>query len=211
MINPWKEINLDDYENHMCLDGVYQLQTLNQMMNEQFNAYHIKSLMILGIAGGNGLEHIDIQKFNRIYGIDINEDYLNICNQRYPMLKSILETRCLDLTSQINQLPYADFVVANLFIEYVGYECFQKAIKHIKPMYISCVIQVNENNSFLSNSPYISVFDHLGEILHSIEQSMLTKTMCDINYLENGVFESKLPNGKKLVRIDYVSKSFIHQ
>lgn len=209
MGNPWKEIDLNDYENHMSLDSIYQLQTMNQMMKEQFSAYCIQSLMILGIAGGNGLEHINIQKFNKIYGIDINENYLNMCNQRYPMLKSILETKCLDLTSQTNQLPYADLVVANLFVEYVGYECFQKAITHIKPKYVSCAIQVNTDNNFVSNSPYINSFNHLGEVLHSIEQPILTKAMQDINYLEKGVFESKLPNGKRLVRIDYVYQPFI--
>lgn len=37
--NPWTEIELDDYENHMSLDTVFQLQTLNQVMREQFHTY----------------------------------------------------------------------------------------------------------------------------------------------------------------------------
>ena len=32
MNNPWKEINLSDYENHMALDSVQQSQAMNQMM-----------------------------------------------------------------------------------------------------------------------------------------------------------------------------------
>lgn len=36
MANPWEEIRLDDYENHMSLENVYQLQVLNEMMREQF-------------------------------------------------------------------------------------------------------------------------------------------------------------------------------
>lgn len=58
MSNPWEEIDLKDYESHMSLDSVYQLQVLNAMMNEQFYTYEIKTMMILGVAGGNGLEHI---------------------------------------------------------------------------------------------------------------------------------------------------------
>lgn len=62
MSHPWKEIALRDYENHMRLENVYQLQTMNEMMKEQFCAYPAQSVMILGVAGGNGLEHIDPTK-----------------------------------------------------------------------------------------------------------------------------------------------------
>ena len=55
MKNSWKEIPLTDYENHMKLESVMQLQTLNEMMKGQFDAYPIFRVMILGIAGGNGL------------------------------------------------------------------------------------------------------------------------------------------------------------
>lgn len=63
MKNPWEEISLADYENHMQLDSVMQLQGLNQMMKGQFEAYPVSDVMILGIAGGNGLEHIRKDKF----------------------------------------------------------------------------------------------------------------------------------------------------
>ena len=32
MLNPWEEILLDDYESHMQLDSVMQLQAMNKMM-----------------------------------------------------------------------------------------------------------------------------------------------------------------------------------
>ena len=31
MSNPWEEIKLDDYENHMSLESAYQLQVLNEI------------------------------------------------------------------------------------------------------------------------------------------------------------------------------------
>ncbi len=52
MKNPWEEISLTDYENHMKLDSVMQLQTLNEMMKGQFETYPVSSVMVLGIAGG---------------------------------------------------------------------------------------------------------------------------------------------------------------
>ena len=36
MTNPWEEISLDDYEKHMSLDPVRQLQAMNSIMQEHF-------------------------------------------------------------------------------------------------------------------------------------------------------------------------------
>lgn len=55
MKNPWEEISLADYESHMKLYSVMQLQAMNEMMKRQLDTYSISSVMILGIAGGNGI------------------------------------------------------------------------------------------------------------------------------------------------------------
>lgn len=70
MKNPWEAIPLNDYEKHMSLDSVMQRQAMNQMMKMQFDTYRISNIMILGIAGGNGLEHIQKDKFEKVYGVD---------------------------------------------------------------------------------------------------------------------------------------------
>lgn len=105
MKNPWEEIQLTDYESHMKLDSVMQLQTLNEMMKDQFNSYPVSSIMILGIAGGNGLEHIQKEKLKKVYGIDINSSYLQAVIQRYPDLNGLLECLCIDLIDETNKLP----------------------------------------------------------------------------------------------------------
>ena len=51
MSNPWKDISLSDYENHMSLDSVMQLQSMNQTMKSQLEDYDVHTVMILGIAG----------------------------------------------------------------------------------------------------------------------------------------------------------------
>lgn len=56
MRNPWEEISLEDYENHMRLDSVRQLQALSKIMKGQLDAYPVSRVMILGVAGGNGLD-----------------------------------------------------------------------------------------------------------------------------------------------------------
>ena len=66
MSNPWEEISLDDYEKHMSLESVRQLQALDAIMNEQFAAYPVETAAVLGVAGGNGIEHIDTNKFRML-------------------------------------------------------------------------------------------------------------------------------------------------
>lgn len=70
MRNPWKEMPLTEYELHMSSDTVKQLQAINAIMKAQLSSYPLSSIMILGIAGGNGLEHIEINKFRKVYGVD---------------------------------------------------------------------------------------------------------------------------------------------
>lgn len=110
MNNPWKEIKLSDYENHMQLETVMQLQALNEMMKSQFEIEKATSIMILGVAGGNGLEHINSLRVEKVYGIDINEDYLKECRQRYKELNVIAEYICEDLTKENEYIVKLDKV-----------------------------------------------------------------------------------------------------
>ena len=63
MNNPWKEIDLADYENHMKLDTVMQLQTMNFMMKKQFGDYPVSTAMVLGIACGNTSAKISSRQY----------------------------------------------------------------------------------------------------------------------------------------------------
>ncbi|MHB9034756.1 MAG: class I SAM-dependent methyltransferase [Anaerolineae bacterium] len=203
MKNAWEEINLNDYERHMSLDSVRQLQAMNEMMQEQFYAYPVKSLMVLGIAGGNGLEHIDLQGFEKVYGVDINQSYLDECEKRYPRLKEVLHTVHADLTSQSLELPEAELLVANLLIEYIGYENFNRVVILVKPEYVTCIIQINPDTSFVSDSPYLHIFDRLAKVHHQIDGDTLQTSMSRIGYMKKLAREKELPNGKKLLRMDF--------
>lgn len=203
MTNPWEKISLSDYENHMKLDSVMQLQTMNQMMERQFNTYPVSSVMILGIAGGNGLEHIDKSKFQRVYGVDINGEYLSAVKERYSDMTDILECLQLNLIEEADQLPKAELLIANLLIEYIGYPCFQKAVKRVQPEYVSCIIQINVDDRWVSDSPYIHAFDALDQVHHQMEENALIQAMNDIDYKLIAQTENPLPNGKKLVQLDF--------
>ena len=203
MNNPWKDIDLNDYESHMSLDSVKQLQAMNKMMKEQFFSYDIRSLMILGIAGGNGLEQISKGQFEAVYGVDINEDYLAAVKERYPELECDLKLLCVDLINESDRLPHADLVIANLLVEYIGYEAFADVISKVQPDYVSCIIQINtDENAWVSDSPYLHAFDALDQVHHQMEECALCDELSKVGYERISIKEEPLPNGKKLVRID---------
>ncbi len=202
--NPWKSIKLSDYENHMKSDAVMQLQTLNCMMKEQLNTFPAHSAMILGIAGGNGLEHICTRQYRTVYAVDLNSAYLLEVQKRFANLNGTLQCLCLDLTTESAKLPSCSLVIANLLVEYIGYACFQDVIKQVKPNYISCGIQVNTDDGFVSDSPYVHSFDELNRVHHQIEMHELRQILSKISYQCLSEKEYPLPNGKKLVQMDFL-------
>ncbi len=208
MNHPWEEISLDDYEQHMALSSVGQLQALNRLMKDQFDAWPVRTAMVLGVAGGNGLEHIRKNKYDTVWGVDINEGYLQAAAERYPDLRGALRCLCLDLAKEPEKLPQAELVIADLLVEYIGYEAFRKVLLQVGPAYISCVIQINtDETEWVSDSPYLHSFDRLDEVHHQMEADTLTKAIGSIGYVEILRTAVPLPNGKQLVRLDYRKKT----
>ena len=207
MSNPWEEISLDDYEKHMSLDSVRQLQMMNAIMKEQFTAYPVDTATVLGIAGGNGLEHVSPDMFRKVYGVDINADYLRAVSQRYTELSGVLECLHIDLINEAEKLPQAQLLIANLLIEYIGYGAFQRAVLQTAPEYVSCVIQINTDaEQWVSESPYLHAFDRLDEVHHQMEEAALTSAMNEIGFSLILQEPFPLPNGKALVRLDFNRK-----
>ena len=205
MRNPWEEIPLEDYERHMSLDSVRQLQALSEIMKGQLGAYPVSRVMILGVAGGNGLEHIQRDQFEKVYGVDVNAAYLEAAAARYPHLKSTLECLRVDLMEEPCRLPEADLLIADLLVEYIGYVRFQSAVRQVNPRYVSCAIQINGEgeDGWVSDSPYLHAFDGLEQVHHQMEEEALGQAMLGIGYRLVKTLEHGLPNGKKLVRLDF--------
>lgn len=204
MSNPWKSIDLEDYENHMSLESVFQLQKMEQMMEDQLLRYSPSAVMILGIAGGNGLKHVEKAGLCKLYGVDINPNYLKECADRYRNLVGIFEPIQADLTDESTRLPSAELLIANLLIEYIGYDVFNRTVEQVSPRWLSCIIQINlDESGFVSDSPYLHAFDMLNEVHHEITQDGLTMSLKQIGYELIYTEEQELPNNKSLIRLDY--------
>lgn len=204
MKNPWEDISLSDYENHMSLGSVMQLQTLNSFMKDQFEAFPVDTAIVLGVAGGNGLEHIDTDKYRTVYGIDINEDYLKEVYKRHKDKEKVLRCLQLDLINEADRLPHADLVIAKLLVEYIGYEAFRNVLEKIVPKYVSAVIQINtDTKAWVSDSPYLHAFDRLDEVHHQMDEDALKECLNEAGFSHTDTKREDLPNGKALVRLDF--------
>lgn len=200
--NPWNQVSLETYEAHMS--QVAQLQALNHIMKSQFAACPEGSrAAVLGVAGGNGLEHAG--KMGLVYGVDLNEEYLKACSQRYrPVLGLRLQLLRLDLNAPNAELPEVDLLLANLLVEYIGVEAFCEKAVQAKPQIISCVIQLPDYNSgFVSESPYQEAFQAIGKLHQDVDELMLTAALAKFGYRVKLRDITQLPNGKELLRLDY--------
>lgn len=208
MRNPWEELDLGVYEKHMSSENVYQLQMLNSITKEQFTEYNHSKIAILGIAGGNGLENIDLSSTEEVYGIDVNSSYLEFCRKRYTSLDGILKLIYSDLSSETAVLPYSDLLICNMVIEYLGTDRFAELIKRNRKNtnVISCVIQNSKNCSFVSSSEYKSEFDGIQSIHNDITSEELVNKITRMEFYAAKKKTYSLPNGKEFIRIDFLKK-----
>ena len=205
MKNPWEKIDLEVYEKHMSHDNVYQLQKLNEIMKEQFQDNKHENVGVLGVAGGNGLNNIDISNVRKVFAIDVNREYLNVCRERYDYMGEILETICRDINDKEFSFPKTDLIVCNLIIEYIGEEQFVAIVERNKEniKLISCVIQDNEKNSFVSDSEYSSHFTPIASINHDINDNKLKNLFAKIGFNCVKTKNYNLPNNKSFIRMDF--------
>ncbi|WP_051384803.1 class I SAM-dependent methyltransferase [Sporolactobacillus laevolacticus] len=140
----------------MKSDSVFQLQTLNLITKEQLESYTHEIVGILGVAGGNGIDQIDLHTTKKIYGFDINKEYLNTVQNRYSYMGQALELEQCDISESTFGLPRTDLLIANLIIEYVGQTEFVSLIDRNRNQIrvVSCTIQKNQEKGFVSQSNY---------------------------------------------------------
>lgn len=180
-----------------------QLQALSEITKQQLKENDCKTVCFFGIAGGNGLEHINNNKFTKVSCIDINAEYLNTCKKRY---SSLGDTLCIieaDLSDVGAFISKSELVIANLIVEYIGIDAFVQQIKKAVPNLVSCVIQNKSIESFVSNSGYEETLHKLDSIHTFVEIDKLISKMGTAGYKCTKQIKTKLPNGKSFTRLDF--------
>lgn len=76
-------------------------------------------------------------------------------------------------------------------------------IEQVKPEYVSCIIQINTDDTFITDLLYLHAFDDLERVRHQMEEKELLNYMDNIGYKITLHNDRQLPNGKKLVQMDF--------
>jgi len=118
-INPWCEVPAEQYEGHMGPAGVDQLRPLSAVLGGALAELRPNRLLVLGVATGNGLEHVDPAATRRVVGVDVNEAYLALTRERHRSLGSGLELHCDDAAELELEPGSFDLIWAGLFLEHV--------------------------------------------------------------------------------------------
>lgn len=203
--NPWNEIPLEDYENHMAHNSVGQLEFLNSLTRKYLNKTKPETCLFLGIAGGNGLEHIDNNYTDNVIGIDINQDYLNKANERYSKKIPSLQLINFDITTASKVFCKADFIWAALVLEYIGIEkSLEFSINNLQPggnLIVS--IQANNGIQSVSQSGVESV-QKVGAIFQLIDPEILIAKALEMKLKLIETEEFFFPNGKSLKTFHFI-------
>lgn len=214
MKNAWNDIKSDDYDAHMSHPNVAQTQMLNSIVKEQFELIPRERrshsyVAVLGITNGNGLEHVNPCGISKIIGIDINDEFLQECRNRYPDVQSKLELFQLDLTKDAAQaieiLSNCELIIANLLIKHIHLDNFMKIISWLPKSrrLVSCVIQVNPDGNAVSHSGFEYVFDGIAKQRGEENEESISHAMTENGFVLMNRKVYNLPNGKLFIRLDY--------
>jgi hypothetical protein len=143
----------------MASAAVDQLTPLADLFGEALARLRPRSLAVLGVAGGNGLEHVDGSLTTRVVGIDVNPQYLTATKARFPGLRG-LELLCADLQHDTVRAEPVALVHAGLFFEHAGIgRALDNAIALVAPEgHLSVVLQMpSEGRDAVTPSPYPSM------------------------------------------------------
>ena len=204
--NPWLDIPLDDYERHMSHNLVGQATLLNSLTKKYLDGVKPETALFLGIAGGNGLEHIENNITKNVYGIDINPGYLDIASARYKQAIPSLQLINLDIVKNSETICRADFVWAALVLEYTGIDNTLAFSANNIRKDGHLVISIQLNNNIQSVSPTgIETVKKAGEIFSIVNPEELLAKAVEAGFRLMGKEENLLPNGKSIITFHFKS------
>lgn len=197
--NLWTQIPLGDYEQHMSHNSVGQSALLNRLTKKYMNALKPESCLFLGIAGGNGLEHINNRITKFVFGVDINQKYLKEVAKRYygkiPSLKLIN----IDITRSKKKICQANFIWAALIMEYTGIDnCLRFSLKNLnRGGHLIISIQSTTGKQSVSSTGIESI-KKISSIFQTVDTDMLIDKSIRIGFKLINQEENFLPDGKSL-------------
>lgn len=179
----------------MSHETMAQLPLLSALTKKYLEKYQPPKPLFLGIAGGNGLDHIDSISVQEVVGIDINEDYHQQTYLRFkdvlPQLKLI---KC-NIDESTETFIYSDFIWAALFLEYVDLNnCIHFMLNNLAKKGV-IFITIQSNNGAVSEAGVEGVKLLSGQFKR-IDKEIVMNAMVGSGLTIIDEEENILPNGK---------------
>jgi hypothetical protein len=200
MDNVWNTIPLEDYELHMQHETVGQLDLLSNLTKKYLRILNPEIVLFLGIAGGNGLEHIDNEVTSQVFGIDINQTYLDETKKRFKDKIPNLNLLNIDISSRVKkEITKANLIWAALIFEYVETDtCFEFINNNIQENgYLVVTIQENNGVSSVSQTG-IETIKSAGQLFKLVSESDLVSVADKFGFVKTDFEEHILLNKKSL-------------
>lgn len=200
--NPWLAIPSSDYLNHMTEIG--QAQVLNRLTKYSIDKYLPKSFALLGCSTGNGLEHIEAATTQKVYAIDINQEYLDKLKKVFQNKIENLEILNLDIQNDSLNLKNIDLCFVALVLEYVDpAKTLKKIIRTLnKDGILFLVIQKTKNAAFVSNTKYASL-KKLKKISREVNEKEIESLARQTNLKLLHSEEIELTNNKSFITFEF--------
>lgn len=198
--NPWLDISISDYVNHMSSSEVMQYQLINECFKDVLNKYEPKKIFVPGCTIGNGFENIKWENIESIVALDINPEYISLLRNRYPDEKKLILVN-EDFNKYNPGKNKFDLIIAALFFEYVELSESLLKLKSMmnKTSIMFSMIQLpDEKQNKVTRTEYKSL-EKLSHImnLHSAEKFKKELDKCGF-YIRSEI-QKTLENGKSFL------------
>src|ERR1700694_5490410 len=195
--NPWSLVSAAEYEAHMGPQGADQLAPLAAIFGKLYAARRPRRLAVLGVATGNGLEHVDPTVTRRTVGLDVNLSYLAVTRQRFMRLGASLELLCGDLERAQLDAGGFDLVHAALVLEHLD---FRRTLPRLASLLapggaFSVVLQLPDGRPVITP---IASLRAVGEAMRLVPPEELRSRAAEAGLAERVAYVVPLPTGRRL-------------
>jgi hypothetical protein len=179
MPSPWLHIPINDYEGHMAHAAVAQAQMLGALLRRAVSEYRPRSLAILGAAGGNGLEVVDLATVQRVVALDLNPHFLALCTERHAQRFARYEAVLHDLEQGPPALEPVELIYAGLLLEYLDYHAFFAYLPDLlspEGVFVALLQLPSSQLPTVSGSPFPSL-RQLESVFHYVDPGTVRTTL----------------------------------
>lgn len=201
MHSPWLDIPLADYEGHMALPGIGQADMLAKQFATLLAEWTPASAAVIGCAGGNGFDRINVGLTKRVVGIDINPQYIQELAYRYGATIPGLELYVRDIQEPVDRIAPVDLIYAALVLEYVEPLAVLRNLHPLcRPQGILATVLAlpSERIAAIADSPYASL-ECLAPAMHLVSPEVLTVTAAQAGFAPVASRRITLASGRQFV------------